>query len=164
MCIRDSARECNNDILIESETKETNILTKKHTARPDSQNCSRSVTGDLGVRREKKQLWSLEDYGASERQRPNAKTTEEANAAHTHALTHTHTRTNSNHPRAHARTIHGTGRSAGATPRRLTRRGRPTPTAAAVRRAEPKVLDPPPRLFMIRIVIMIRRMISEIQD
>ena len=45
-------------------------------------------------------------------------------------------RCSTHHPRAHAHTTHGTGRSAGATPRRLTRRGRPTPTAAAVHRAE----------------------------
>lgn len=45
-------------------------------------------------------------------------------------------RCSTHHPRAHAHTIHGTGRSAGATPRRLTRRGRPTPTAAAVHSAE----------------------------
>ena len=63
----DHTRKCNDDILMESETKKTNILTKKHTAGPDSQNCSRSVTGDLSAR--KKQLWSLENYGASERQR-----------------------------------------------------------------------------------------------
>ena len=50
----DHTRECNDDILMKSETKKTNILTKKHTARPDSQNCSRSVTGDLGVRRGEK--------------------------------------------------------------------------------------------------------------
>ena len=40
----DHARECNNDILIESETKETNILTKEHTARPDSQRTAREVS------------------------------------------------------------------------------------------------------------------------
>ena len=58
----------------------------------------------------------------------------------THAPAHrrrgTCTRTNTNSTRAHAHTTHGTGRSAGATPRRPTRRGRPTPTAAAVQRTE----------------------------
>ena len=56
---------------------------------------------------------------------------------HAHANQHVCTRTHTtNHPRTHAHMINGTGRSAGATPRRLTRRGRPTPTTAAVHRAE----------------------------
>ena len=56
---------------------------------------------------------------------------------HAHANQHVCTRTHTtNHPRTHAHMINGTGRSAGATPRRLTRRGRPAPTAAAVHGAE----------------------------
>ena len=84
----DHARECNDNIIMESKTKKANILTKKHTARPDSQNCSgvSPVTSECGGEK-KQRLWSLEDYGASERQR---KTTEEATAARTHALTHAH--------------------------------------------------------------------------
>ena len=46
---------------------------------------------------------------------------------HTPTPVHTHT----HNTRAHAHTSHGTGRSAGATPRH-TRRGRPAPSAAAV--------------------------------
>ena len=45
-------------------------------------------------------------------------------------------RSRTHHPRTHAHMTNGTGRSAGATPRRLTRRGRPAPTAAAVHGAE----------------------------
>ena len=56
---------------------------------------------------------------------------------HAHANQHVCTRTHAtNHPRTHAHMTNGTGRSAGATPRRLTRRGRPAPTAAAVHGAE----------------------------
>ena len=53
--------------------------------------------------------------------------------ANQHVCTRIHT---TNHPRTHAHMTNGTGRSAGATPRRLTRRGRPAPTAAAVHGAE----------------------------
>ena len=97
-------------------TKKANIIIKKHTTEPD--NCSRS---DL------RELRSLggdceDDRGTT--------------AARTHAHRRTCTRTNTISTRAHAHTTHGTGRSAGATPRRLPRRGRPTPTAAAVQRTE----------------------------
>ena len=84
---------------MKSETKKTNILTKKHTVGPDSQNCSREVSPvDLSA---EKNSSASENYGASERQRPNAKTTEVATAAHTHALTHAHA--HKHQPPAHSR-------------------------------------------------------------
>ena len=83
-------------MLMKSETKKTNILTKKHTVGPDSQNCSREVSPvDLSA---KKNSSASENYGASERQR---KTTEEATAARTHALTHAHA--HKHQPPAHSR-------------------------------------------------------------
>ena len=86
---------------MKSETRKTNILTKKHTVGPDSQNCSREVSPHTG-RPEcgKKPALPQRNYGASERQR---KTTEEETAARTHALTHAHAHKHQPpaHPRAH---------------------------------------------------------------
>ena len=105
---------------MESKDKESKY-NHKETQRTEPDNCARS---DL---RELRSLGG--DYEDDRGGEPTV-------AHNTHAHQHTCTRTNTNSTRAYARAMHGTGRSATATHRRLTRRGRPTPTAAAVQRTE----------------------------